>query len=129
MRWCCPRGHGCNAPGGSEPCALDVCRAVTDEVSDAGQALERWNALQRACAYRRTDSERRFRRRAYERSRDRALMALAMHRGYALAGENGALVGEPVPPAGDQSGSADGRSARTRERPRKRRFSAQPLVS
>jgi hypothetical protein len=129
MRWCCPRGHGCNAPVGSEPCALDVCRAVADEVSDAEQALERWNALQRACAYRRTDSERRFRRRAYERSRDRALMALAMHRGYGLACEHGAVAGEQVAPAGDQSGSADGRSAPARERPPKRRFSAQPVVS
>ena len=56
-----------------------MCRSVEGELRDARLALERWTALQRACEHRRTDTERRFRRRAYERARDRALVAVAMH--------------------------------------------------
>jgi hypothetical protein len=91
MRWCCPRAHGCNDPAGAEPCALDVCRAAAAEVSDAALALERWSALQRACERPRSDSERRFRQRAYERSRDRALVALALHGRCASAGARAAM--------------------------------------
>lgn len=84
MHDCCPRGHGCNAPDGSEPCALEVFRAASDELEEAELALERWTALDRACEHRGSNSERRFRKRAYERTRDRALVALALH-GSAMA--------------------------------------------
>lgn len=41
-------------------------------------AVNRWEELERVCEARRSDRERRFRRRAYERARDQALIALAM---------------------------------------------------
>jgi len=75
MALCCPPGHGCNAPGGDEPCALTLCRAAADHEGDAAVALDRWGAFKNAA-----DRERRFRRRAFERARDRALIALAMAR-------------------------------------------------
>jgi hypothetical protein len=78
MRWCCPPGHGCNGQGDDEPCALDVCRAFENRIPEALLAVRRWEELERACEHRRSDRERRFRRRAYERVRDRALIALAM---------------------------------------------------
>ena len=78
MRWCCPAGHGCNGQGEAEPCALDVCRAFESQIPEAVLAVRRWEELERACEHRRSDRERRFRRRAYERARDRALIALAM---------------------------------------------------
>jgi hypothetical protein len=79
MRWCCPPRHGCNAPDGGEPCALALCRAAEVDEREAAVALARWAALKRACeGSRSSDRERRFRRRAFERSRDRALVALAM---------------------------------------------------
>jgi hypothetical protein len=94
MASCCPHGHGCNAPGGAEPCALDLFRTAAADSTDAALALKRWGALERACANRRTEGERRFRRRAYERARDRALMTLALHpsppaRTRRLAGRRG----------------------------------------
>src|SRR5437764_12605520 len=77
MAWCCPPGRGCNAPGRDEACALTLCAAVADKEADAALALARWDELQRVAA-RERDAERRFRRRAFERTRDRALRALAM---------------------------------------------------
>jgi hypothetical protein len=79
MRWCCPPRHGCNRQGEEEPCALELCRVSQDDLPEAELAVLRWDELQRACEHRRNDRERRFRRRAYERARDRALIALAMH--------------------------------------------------
>jgi hypothetical protein len=79
MRWCCPPRLGCNRQGEAEPCALELCEAARDDFPEAALALLRWEELQRACEHRRSDRERRFRRRAYERARDRALIALAMH--------------------------------------------------
>jgi hypothetical protein len=79
MRWCCPPRHGCNRQGSEEPCALELCRGSRDDLPEAATALLRWDELQRTCEVRRSDRERRFRRRAYERARDRALIALAMH--------------------------------------------------
>jgi len=76
MPLCCPSGHGCNAPGGNEPCALALCRAAARDEEDAALAQSRWGALEAASEQR----ERRFRRRAFERARDRALIALAMTR-------------------------------------------------
>ena len=80
MAPCCPPGHGCNAPGGGEPCALALCRAAAREEEDAALAVARWGALEAAAEQNRGEGERRFRRRAFERARDRALIALAMRR-------------------------------------------------
>ena len=89
MALCCPPGHGCNAPGGGEPCALALCRAAARKQEDAALALERWTALQDANGDESPDGQRRFRRRAFERARDKALIALAMttpgRRGGSLA--------------------------------------------
>jgi hypothetical protein len=78
MRSCCPPGRGCNAPDGDEPCALTLCSMVADEESEAALALERWDELQDGSGDE-ARAERRFRRRAFERTRDRALQAVAMH--------------------------------------------------
>jgi hypothetical protein len=89
MRDCCPPGHGCNAAGGAETCALELCRAAADEQKDAALALKRWNALELAHARGRGERECRFRRRAFERARDRALIALAMQPTAAERGRPG----------------------------------------
>jgi hypothetical protein len=81
MRWCCPAGHGCNGQGDDEPCALDVCRANADELPDAALAVKRWEEFDRAWQRRPSDREPRFRRRAYERARDRALIVIALQSG------------------------------------------------
>src|SRR5258705_9327664 len=77
MKPCCPAGRGCNSPRGDEPCALDLCRAAAEQERDAALALAYWNELERL-PEQGAGSERRFRRRAFERARDRALRALAM---------------------------------------------------
>ena len=81
MATCCPPGHGCNAPNGAEPCALALCRAAAQDEEDAAVALARWGALEAASQQNCGEGERRFRRRAFERARDRALISLAMRRG------------------------------------------------
>lgn len=81
MALCCPPGHGCNAPGGDEPCALTLCRAAAGDEEDAALAVSRWGDLESASE----QGERRFRRRAFERARDRALIGLAMTRGPWMA--------------------------------------------
>src|ERR1700759_939449 len=86
MALCCPPGHGCNAPGGGEPCALALCRDAARKEEDAAVALERWGDLEAASRNSTGDGERRFRRRAFERARDRALIALAMTTGRRRAG-------------------------------------------
>jgi hypothetical protein len=86
MALCCPPGHGCNAPGGDEPCALALCRAAAQQEEDAALALSRWGAFESADEQNCGDGERRFRRRAFERARDRALIALAMTRGAVKKG-------------------------------------------
>jgi hypothetical protein len=78
VRPCCPPGHGCNAAGGAETCALELCRAAAEEHKDAALALKRWTSLVQARERGRGERECRFRRRAFERARDRALIALAM---------------------------------------------------
>src|SRR5947209_14033938 len=80
MRSCCPPGHGCNAPGGDEPCALSLVEPAAAEDADAATALERWLEWQEACEPAHTDGERRFRRRAFQRARDQALIGLALRR-------------------------------------------------
>jgi hypothetical protein len=75
MAECCPPGRGCNSPRGDEACALALCSASTQE-PDAALALARWEELQKVGEQDRR--ARRFRRRAFERARDRALQAVAM---------------------------------------------------
>jgi hypothetical protein len=56
---------------------LELCRAAAAEEPDAALAIDRWEELRRADAAP-SSRERRFRRRTFERARDRALQALAM---------------------------------------------------
>lgn len=85
MRECCPQGHGCNAPGSSEPCALDLFRAAAGREPEAAHALARWEELQQASDPSHTRADRRFHRRVYERARESALVAVLMHDGMPLA--------------------------------------------
>jgi hypothetical protein len=80
MALCCPPGHGCNAPGGGEPCALALCREAAQDEEDAALALARWDAFEAVAEQDSGDGKRRFRRRAFERARDKALIGLAMTR-------------------------------------------------
>jgi hypothetical protein len=68
---------------------LALCRAASQTDEDAALALARWSALQDASEHDAREGERRFRRRAYERARDKALITLAMapdgHHGGSLA--------------------------------------------
>jgi len=79
MRPCCPAGRGCNAADRDEICVLTLFRAFSADESAAALALERWAVFEDACK-RRTGSDGvlRFRRRAYQRVRDRALVAITM---------------------------------------------------
>ena len=108
MQWCCPGGHGCNAPNGNEPCALEICRTIAGWESEASVALARWEALQSAIEQGCSEGERRFRRRAYRRARDKALIAEAMR---------------ALPPSGDVQPAAAGCSSPAR-RTRSRQLSA-----
>src|SRR5262249_52399199 len=79
MAPCCPPGRGCNASAGDEPCVLALCVAKAAEEPDAALAIARWTAWKQACAPPQSSKqEPRFRRRSYERARDRALAALLM---------------------------------------------------
>ncbi len=89
MRPCCPPGHGCNADGGNETCALELCRAAADEQKDAALALRRWSSMVAARERGRGEREFRFRRRAFERARDRALIALALQTDSPVPGRGG----------------------------------------
>jgi hypothetical protein len=60
-----------------QPCALELCASSAAELEEAAVALTRWSIFQKACEHRRNDNEVRFRRRAYERARNEALIALA----------------------------------------------------
>ena len=82
---------------------LTLCSADKQE-PDAALALARWEELQRVGDRDRT--ERRFRRRAFERARDRALQAIAMRiKPWMLS----------------RSLGASGGGARLHRRPRRRR--------
>jgi len=79
MRPCCPAGRGCNAADRDEICVLTLFRAFSADEPAAALALERWAAFEDACEQRPgSDGVLRFRRRAYERVRDRALVAITM---------------------------------------------------
>jgi hypothetical protein len=94
VRTCCPPGHGCNAARGMEPCLLALCRAAAPEEPSAAIAVARWSEWVEACARRATKRERRFRRRSYERARERALSALLM-RAHAAAKSSEPKSAEP----------------------------------
>jgi hypothetical protein len=83
---CCPASRGCNAVGTGQACALELCTATAAELREAAEAVSRWRIFRKACEHRRNENERRFRRRAYERARDEALIALALHQ--TLGGED-----------------------------------------
>jgi hypothetical protein len=72
--------YGCNAPGGDEPCALSVFGRAAADDTDAATAVTRWEEWQEACQPAHSEGERRFRRRAFQRARDQALIALALGR-------------------------------------------------
>jgi hypothetical protein len=109
MRACCPPGHGCNAEGDTESCALELCRSAAGVQKDAALALKRWGSLEQALERGRGERECRFRRRAFERARDRALIALA-------------LTPEPAADAASQpEGAPAGWRGRRRLRPRGRK--------
>ncbi len=78
MRACCSPGHGCNSPHGTEACALELLSATAEELEESALALSRWQVFQRAREQHCTARERRFHRRAYERVRDEALIAIAI---------------------------------------------------
>jgi len=80
MPVCCPAGHGCNSPGGKEPCALTLLGGAAPTDRDAAKAMARWGSLMQSEQAGCGERERRFRRRAFERARNRALIGLAMGR-------------------------------------------------
>lgn len=59
---------------------LAICRVAAPRDQTAALALARWSALQAACTPRHSPRERRFRRRAFERARDQALITFALER-------------------------------------------------
>jgi len=86
MRPCCPAGRGCNAVDRDEVCALTLCRAFSADEPAAALAVERWEAFEEVSEHRPgSPAEQRFRRRTYERVRDRALVAITMRAGFALS--------------------------------------------
>jgi hypothetical protein len=69
MNVCCPPGEGCNSRSGQEPCALSRLRRC--HTPEAERALRLWTRyLQTRGTIAR---QRRVARRAYVRTRDRAL--------------------------------------------------------
>lgn len=67
---------------------MALCRVAAEEEGDAALALDRWEALEASSE---GDGERRFRRRAFERARDQALIALAMKPGLWLTARRAPL--------------------------------------
>src|SRR6266480_3765504 len=79
MRPCCPAGRGCNAADRDEVCVLTLFRAFSADEPAAALALERWAVFEDVFEQRLgSDGGLRFRRRAYERVRNRALVAITM---------------------------------------------------
>jgi hypothetical protein len=66
-----------------------LCRAAAAEQKDAALAVKRWSSLVAARDRGRGEREFRFRRRAFERARDRALIALALQTGGAAPARGG----------------------------------------
>ena len=78
MTVCCPPSRGCNAGGADQACALELCTTIAAELGEAAEAVSRWQIFLEACEHGPNENERRFRRRAYQRARDEALIALAL---------------------------------------------------
>jgi hypothetical protein len=69
MNVCCPPGEGCNSRSGQEPCSLSrLRRCHTPEAERALRLWARYTQTRGAIA-----RHRRVARRAYARTRDRAL--------------------------------------------------------
>src|SRR5690349_19978826 len=77
---CCPAGLGCNSPDPEAGCALERIVEVAADMEQARRALARWDLFVRVSDRPPGDGERRFRRRAYARARDAALIAFALQR-------------------------------------------------
>src|SRR5438309_9553964 len=75
---CCPDGLGCNSSDPESGCALELIAEVAANLEQAARALSRWDVLLRLSDQPPNDGERRFRRRAYARARDAALIAIAL---------------------------------------------------
>src|SRR2546423_3262029 len=126
MYRCCPPRLGCNAPNGGQSCALDLCRAAAAENRDAALAIARWAEFEKAREHDRSNRGRRFRRRAFDRARDRALMAIALRREAMKLGPLAALgddypfdgaVAAGLPPAWRTSSATS--VARPKDQPRR----------
>ncbi|MFL5863483.1 MAG: hypothetical protein ACJ780_22365 [Solirubrobacteraceae bacterium] len=84
---------------------------ITNWHSDARLALARWHEFERASEQGCSESERRFRRRAFQRARDRALIAQAMRALPSVAWDQ---PGAAMPPATDGSTGRTPAATRTR---------------
>jgi hypothetical protein len=79
MHPCCPAGRGCNSADRDEACVLTLCRTFAAAEPAAALALARWELFEDASQHHpASHGEQRFRRRAYERARDRALAGITM---------------------------------------------------
>lgn len=75
---------------------MELCRHAAEHDRDAAKAVARWAALERAHQRGRGEGELRFRRRAFERARDRALIGLALSSdGPPAQGEQPSSGGRP----------------------------------
>ena len=108
---CCPKSGGCNAHHEKEVCALEVLGAGAREFEAAAAALSRWTTFEDARERDAPASEQRFRRRAYERARDQALVLLMLRGGEESSGKPGGRT--------RREGRHRGRR-QTRGRPRRR---------
>ena len=80
-------------------CALSHCSSVAEEEPAAALALRRLSELQQVPEHE-DNGEWRFRRRAFERARDRALVAIAMHIKPAMLMRKSASREQACVPAG-----------------------------
>ena len=78
--------------------------AAAASVPEAQLALERWDTFQRVARSGLGKAERRFRRRAYERARDRALSALAIEYAHRRPGGVRSRRGGPAVRGGGSRG-------------------------
>ncbi|HWE08979.1 MAG TPA: hypothetical protein VG325_06480 [Solirubrobacteraceae bacterium] len=95
MYLCCPAGHGCNDHEHRQACVLQVFEQAAPAIAEAATALTQWEAFRSADLHRVGASERRFRRRVYERARDQALATVAIE--YATRALEGNACRRPAP--------------------------------
>jgi hypothetical protein len=94
---------------------MELCRDAAEHDRDAAKAVARWTALERAHERGRSEREVRFRRRAFERARDRALIGLALSpAGPPASGER--PPARPSPASGRAGWRGRGRRAPTGRR-------------